>query len=104
MNALIQEPAQDGYRRGFDNVTRTKSELPAKRVPLKPRQIKTPLALRVAASLAGAACVERPRDRTNNPPMAGHYAGPATPKVVDLGRNEPCHCGSGKKFKKCCLR
>jgi uncharacterized protein YecA (UPF0149 family) len=18
------------------------------------------------------------------------------------GRNEPCHCGSGKKFKKCC--
>lgn len=21
-----------------------------------------------------------------------------------LGRNEPCHCGSGKKYKKCCLR
>jgi SEC-C motif domain protein len=20
-----------------------------------------------------------------------------------LGRNSPCHCGSGKKFKKCCL-
>lgn len=20
-----------------------------------------------------------------------------------LGRNEPCHCGSGKKFKKCCI-
>ena len=20
-----------------------------------------------------------------------------------LGRNKPCHCGSGKKFKKCCL-
>jgi uncharacterized protein YchJ len=19
------------------------------------------------------------------------------------GRNEPCHCGSGKKFKKCCV-
>jgi len=19
-----------------------------------------------------------------------------------VGRNEPCHCGSGKKFKKCC--
>ena len=19
------------------------------------------------------------------------------------GRNEPCHCGSGKKFKKCCI-
>ena len=20
-----------------------------------------------------------------------------------LGRNEPCHCGSGLKFKRCCL-
>ena len=20
-----------------------------------------------------------------------------------LGRNEPCHCGSGKKYKQCCL-
>jgi len=20
-----------------------------------------------------------------------------------LGRNEPCHCGSGKKYKHCCL-
>jgi preprotein translocase subunit SecA len=24
----------------------------------------------------------------------------ATPKV---GRNDPCPCGSGKKYKKCCL-
>ncbi len=23
---------------------------------------------------------------------------------VKLGRNEPCPCGSGKKFKKCCLK
>ena len=21
---------------------------------------------------------------------------------MDLGRNDPCHCGSGKKYKKCC--
>ncbi|WP_365977203.1 SEC-C metal-binding domain-containing protein [Thiobacillus sp.] len=20
-----------------------------------------------------------------------------------IGRNDPCHCGSGRKFKKCCL-
>ena len=20
-----------------------------------------------------------------------------------IGRNEPCHCGSGKKYKKCCI-
>ena len=23
--------------------------------------------------------------------------------VDQLGRNEPCHCGSGKKYKKCCM-
>jgi SEC-C motif len=22
---------------------------------------------------------------------------------MKFGRNEPCHCGSGKKYKKCCL-
>jgi len=22
---------------------------------------------------------------------------------MKLGRNDPCHCGSGKKYKKCCL-
>src|SRR5512140_12616 len=24
-------------------------------------------------------------------------------QLVDVGRNEPCPCGSGRKFKKCCL-
>lgn len=22
---------------------------------------------------------------------------------MKIGRNEPCYCGSGKKYKKCCL-
>lgn len=25
----------------------------------------------------------------------------STASAVDLGRNEPCHCGSGKKYKRC---
>ena len=25
-----------------------------------------------------------------------------TVKSQKLGRNDPCHCGSGKKYKKCC--
>jgi len=29
---------------------------------------------------------------------------PAARKGVKVGRNEPCPCGSGKKFKKCCGR
>jgi uncharacterized protein YecA (UPF0149 family) len=25
-------------------------------------------------------------------------------EYVDVGRNDPCPCGSGKKYKKCCLK
>jgi hypothetical protein len=25
------------------------------------------------------------------------------PTRRELGRNEPCHCGSGRKYKQCCL-
>jgi peptide deformylase len=25
------------------------------------------------------------------------------PKPIEVGRNEPCPCGSGKKYKQCCL-
>ncbi|RCV63967.1 hypothetical protein C5S53_11155 [Methanophagales archaeon] len=25
-------------------------------------------------------------------------------KKKKIGRNDPCPCGSGKKYKKCCLR
>lgn len=24
--------------------------------------------------------------------------------AIKIGRNDPCHCGSGKKYKKCCAR
>ena len=24
-------------------------------------------------------------------------------RVLKVGRNEPCPCGSGRKFKKCCI-
>ena len=27
----------------------------------------------------------------------------ASPRPMKVGRNEPCPCGSGKKYKKCCL-
>jgi len=27
----------------------------------------------------------------------------APKEVPQRGRNEPCHCGSGRKYKKCCL-
>jgi hypothetical protein len=32
----------------------------------------------------------------------GHAVGPVKREVPKISRNEPCSCGSGKKFKKCC--
>jgi len=29
-------------------------------------------------------------------------ANAAPPRATSIGRNDPCPCGSGKKFKKCC--
>ncbi|PIR20306.1 MAG: preprotein translocase subunit SecA [Deltaproteobacteria bacterium CG11_big_fil_rev_8_21_14_0_20_47_16] len=37
-----------------------------------------------------------------NPFAAGVSAGKQVPKVAHVGRNDPCPCGSGKKYKKCC--
>ena len=30
-----------------------------------------------------------------------HAAQPSRREAPKLGRNDPCHCGSGKKYKKC---
>lgn len=27
----------------------------------------------------------------------------AEPTRREIGRNDPCHCGSGRKYKQCCL-
>lgn len=32
------------------------------------------------------------------------YEGPAVNLYRHVGRNDPCPCGSGKKFKRCCLK
>ena len=38
-------------------------------------------------------------------PEAGYaVAEPIRNPLRDVGRNDPCPCGSGKKFKKCCLQ
>jgi preprotein translocase subunit SecA len=35
-------------------------------------------------------------------PAAAPAAAPAQPQAVRVGRNDPCPCGSGVKYKKCC--
>lgn len=45
---------------------------------------------------------ERPAARVHQPLWDGEQ-GQAFNRFRDVGRNDPCPCGSGKKFKKCCL-
>ena len=48
-----------------------------------------------------------PVGKAPEPPPA-EAAAPEPPKPApvpagpSVGRNDPCHCGSGKKYKKCC--
>lgn len=37
-------------------------------------------------------------------PNFGEFKMPFVKTEPDVGRNDPCPCGSGKKFKKCCLK
>lgn len=47
-----------------------------------------------------------PAEHVHGPGCAhGHGPGPAAPitrEAPKVGRNDPCPCGSGKKYKKCC--
>ena len=56
--------------------------------------------------LAKRAPEEIPRKKKSNLKLShgGEGGGPVTVKRKDkkVGRNEPCPCGSGKKYKKCC--
>jgi uncharacterized protein len=45
----------------------------------------------------------REKARLAERPPAWDVPQPATNPFRDVGRNDPCPCGSGKKYKKCCL-
>ena len=37
-------------------------------------------------------------------PRGGLRIPPMVKKTADIGRNDPCPCGSGRKYKKCCAK
>jgi preprotein translocase subunit SecA len=48
---------------------------------------------------------ERPHDpATEGPRLILPRAAPQARPKLSAGRNDPCPCGSGKKFKQCCGR
>lgn len=42
------------------------------------------------------------RQASDWPPHDRHGSGTMVRNLPKVGRNDPCPCGSGKKFKKCC--
>lgn len=54
------------------------------------KELLTPEVLRIQRALMD--------DSWNHP-----AAKPVVPRKINASRNEPCPCGSGVKFKKCCL-
>jgi SWIM/SEC-C metal-binding protein len=46
------------------------------------------------------------RDKPEDITALERLLNPSKPKTAEkkIGRNEPCPCGSGKKYKKCCGR
>lgn len=47
---------------------------------------------------------EMPKAKPSMPLASRQLLAPASARKQRVGRNEPCPCGSGKKFKQCCLR
>jgi hypothetical protein len=47
---------------------------------------------------------DRERARNAPPPSLFPSAEPIINPLRGIGRNDPCYCGSGHKYKKCCLQ
>lgn len=45
-----------------------------------------------------------PAYRERCSPTGGLRIPPVVKKTPDIGRNDPCPCGSGRKYKKCCAK
>jgi len=44
----------------------------------------------------------RNRPKTRNPCQINRVRNEIPPPFQQVGRNSPCPCGSGKKYKRCC--
>jgi preprotein translocase subunit SecA len=64
--------------------------------PAAPSSTAAAIARNLPAAPALRAMQERLGDQARTDSTRG-----ATPPAAKLGRNDPCHCGSGLKFKKC---
>ena len=74
---------------------------PVEEMPVKRRHRQTTLSHPKAAAME--------KSRAQQEQVANNPVGPVKPTTVrrtqpKIGRNDPCPCGSGKKYKNCCGR
>lgn len=111
----LVEDLRDALRTNFDAVTTTPPrDLALRLVPeVTTARVKelppmpTPDALvKIAAGIRAVfrspATSALDADAPDAPPLP-RLVEPAVRTAAKVGRNDPCPCGSGKKFKKCCL-
>ena len=65
----------------------------------KQQQNKNDAELRLLETI----CVQHEIDHLNGITIMDRQMVTTITKEKQIGRNDPCHCGSGKKYKKCCL-
>jgi preprotein translocase subunit SecA len=95
---MLERVREDAVRKLFAVQVREEEEVPSLEDALGPRVFM----IRGAMEGPGRSAPEPPRPA---PSMAGPP--PSTPVRREgrkIGRNEPCPCGSGKKYKHCCGR
>jgi uncharacterized protein YecA (UPF0149 family) len=54
--------------------------------------------------LAGKKAADMPKATPSVPLAPCQSLAPKSESKQRVGRNDPCPCGSGKKFKKCCIK
>ena len=54
--------------------------------------------------LTGKKTADKPNTTPSVPLVPRQSLAPKSEGKQRVGRNDPCPCGSGKKFKKCCMK
>lgn len=101
MQRPVQSPAVQGAQQQQQQQQEQRAEQPAPPRPISPAQPATTAA---AAAMAGMAAQKQRDLEAAQQAGAPGGKGAQKPRRVGpaVGRNEPCPCGSGKKFKQCC--
>ncbi|MEQ8763201.1 MAG: SEC-C metal-binding domain-containing protein [Planctomycetota bacterium] len=68
------------------------------------RTVSQSFEIRKALAEHGPAFIQAARAGTVAPPAPAGEQRPFVNRAEKVGRNEPCPCGSGRKFKQCCAK